>query len=116
MEDNLALEHHDFLDSNRGRYIMLAVYVKLPQYTQDRKEIKRMEKDSVLVVGEEEYKMVGHFPPSPGDPYLRLVFPRRVTEKDKMLLFDVYLPGVPKPYRKIRYGVKNLYYKGRLEL
>ena len=116
LEDDYALEHHDFLASNPGKYIMLAVYVKLPQYTRDKKEIQRLENDSVLVLGKKEYKIVGHFPPSPGDPYLRLVFPREVSEDDKMLLFDVYLPGVPEPYRQFRFGIKDLYYKGKLEL
>jgi hypothetical protein len=67
-------------------------------------------------VGRKRFKMSGYFPPSPGDPYLRLAFPREVTSSDKILTFDLYLPGVPIPFRKAEFTLKDMLWKGKLEL
>ena len=69
-----------------------------------------------MKVGRKKYKITGHFPPTPSDPYLRLVFPRAVAPSDKIVEFDLYLPGAPQPYRIAEYVVKELMYRGKLEL
>ena len=47
----------------------------------DNRETRQMEQECVMRVGRKKLKMTGHFPPSPGDPYLRLAFPREVDRE-----------------------------------
>ena len=56
------------------------------------REVKRMKEESFLRVGRKGYKMTGHFPPTPADPYLRLIYPREIGPNDKSLVFELYLP------------------------
>jgi len=67
-------------------------------------------------IGKKKFKMTGHFPPSPRDPYLRLAFPREAQATDKSVVFDLYLPGVPIPYREVEFKVKDLLVNGKLEM
>ena len=68
-----------------------------------------------MKVGRKKYKMLGHFPPIPSDPYLRLVFPRVVTESDKSVIFELYLPGNG-PYHDAEFRVREMIYQGKLEM
>jgi hypothetical protein len=80
-------------------------------------EQRKLEEESVMLIGRgRRYKMVGHFPPTPSDPILRLVFPREVRPTDKTVVFRVYLPGVDFPDREIEFPVKDLMYRGKLEM
>ena len=58
---------------------------------------------------------VGHFPPTPSDPYLRLLFPRVSLAAVKVLSFGLYLPGVNRSYYDVELPVKDLTYRGQLE-
>ena len=58
--------------------------------------------DQVMPV-QRRYKLVTHFPPTPGDPYLRYIFPREVKPDDKSLLFDIYIPGLDYPQRHLEF-------------
>jgi hypothetical protein len=60
--------------------------------------------------------MTGHFPPTAGDRFLRLAFPREVQATDKTVVFDLYLPGVPNPYREAEFQVKDMLVNGKLEM
>jgi hypothetical protein len=60
--------------------------------------------------------MTGHFPPSAGDPYLRIAFPREVTANDKSVNFELYVPGVGIPFRSVEFRVKDMTVKGKLEI
>jgi hypothetical protein len=79
-------------------------------------ESKRMEEESVMLIGRKEYKILGHFPPTPTDPVLRLIFPRMVKASDKTVLFRLYLQGLNFPEREMEFRVKDLVYQGRLEM
>ncbi len=116
VEDPTAEEYAGFLHENEGKYIILAVPVPNPKALADPAGVKRMEEECVLRVGKNKYKMTGHFPPSPSDPWMRLVFPRVVTAEDKSFRFDLYLPFVRDPYRFAEFRVRDLIYKGRLEM
>jgi hypothetical protein len=116
VEDPTAEEFADFLKENEGNYIVLAVPAPNPKVFEDAAEVKRIEEECVLKVGKKKYKMTGHFPPSPSDAWLRLVFPRVVTEADKSFRFELYIPWITDPYRFAEFQVKDLMYKGRLEL
>jgi hypothetical protein len=68
-----------------------------------------------MKVGRQTYKIEGHFPPVPADPVLRLVYPRAVTERDKNVTFELYLPGYG-PYHEAQFRMRDLMFKGRLEM
>ena len=112
-EDESAEEYRAFLRENQGKCIILAV--RLPGWNAQA-EAKKMEEESVLKVGRKKYKMAGHFPPTPADPYLRLVFPRAIQTSDKAFSFELYLPWVPGPYRTVEFRMKDLTYKGVIEM
>jgi len=109
-------DYEEFLQEHADRSIVLAV--AFPDFNQlaDAKEAARMERDCVMRVGKRKHRLLGHFPPTPRDPYLRLVFPRDVTPRDKKITFELYLPGVISPFRETEYVVKELLYRGKLEL
>jgi len=109
-------DYLEFLKQHQGESIVLTVFFPYPMQLADAKEVKRMEEDCFMKIGRKKYKMTGHFPPTPDDPYLRLVFPRQLGPKDKSVEFDLYLPGAPDPYRIAEYVIKELMYKGKLEV
>jgi hypothetical protein len=45
-----------------------------------------------------------------------LIFPRSVRPADKSVAFRLYLPGLPFPEREAEFHVKDLSYKGKLEM
>ena len=80
-------------------------------------EQKKMEEETIMLIGKDRrYKMVGHFPPTAMDPVLRLIFRREVRPGDKSVMFRLYLPGVDFPEREIEFPVKDLMYRGKLEM
>ena len=97
-----------------GRYIVVAVLLQDATAVSDGIEAKSLEHDSILHLGRRSYKLVTHFPPTPGDPYLRYVFPREVKANDKSLLFDLYIPGIVYPQRHIQFDLREMTYKGKL--
>jgi hypothetical protein len=114
--NNAGEEFHAWLSENRAKQIIVAVMINLPQALSDEQETHRMEEECVMRVGRKKFKMAGFFPPTPGDPYLRLAFPREVTPNDRNVIFDLYLPGVPIPFRQAEFRVKDMVYKGKLEM
>jgi hypothetical protein len=115
-EDQYGSEFYEFLAANRGKYIALAVRLARPRRLEIDKEVAQMEKHCELRINKRRYKLAAHFLPSPADPYLRLLFPRELAPGDQLLEFSLYLPGVTFPHRKIAFEIKNLYFKGHLEL
>jgi hypothetical protein len=112
----LAEEYRAWLEENRASQIVLAIRIENSRAFSDDREIQRMENESVMRAGKKKLKMTGHFPPSDGDPYLRIAFPRQVESGDKTLAFDLYLPGVPVPYRNAEFKLKDMVSAGHLEL
>jgi hypothetical protein len=102
-------DHHD--DS-----IVLAVNYPTLAGLGHSAESARMEEETVMVVGRKEYKILGHFPPTPSDPVLRLIFPRVVKPTDKSVIFRLYLPGLNFPERELEFRVKDLTYQGKMEM
>jgi hypothetical protein len=114
--DPLVADYRGWLEENRASQIVLAVSVgKADAFSKDE-ETRLMEEESVMRIGRKKIKMTGHFPPSPGDPYLRLAFPRSVEPGDKKVIFELYLPGVALPYRVAEFTVKDMIVKGKLEM
>jgi hypothetical protein len=115
-ESPLAAEYRNWLEDNRGTQIVLAIRMDSNRGFAEEQDVRRMEDESVMRAGRRKIKMSGHFPPYPGDPYLRLAFPRQVELSDKTISFDLYLPGVPGPYRAAEFKLKDMVVRGKLEL
>ncbi len=108
-------EYKAFLDENGGKVIVVAVPLDASALA-DAEETKRMESESLLRVGKRKLKPTGHFPPTPADPVLRLIFPREIPEGTKEITAEVYLPSIPGPYRSVQFRVKDLVYRGLPDL
>ena len=105
-----------YLSENRDRQFVLAIpYASLSRLGKAEEE-RKMEEETAMVIGKKTYKMVGHFPPTPSDPVLRLVFTREVQATDKKVVFRLYLPGVDFPDREVEFVVKDMLYRGKLEM
>ncbi len=109
-------DYVDYLRDNRENVFILAIpYGKLtgPGNTQ---EDRRMQTESRMKIGKKTYQILGHFPPTPSDPVLRLAFPREVKSTDKMVEFQLYVPGVPFPERDVSFYVKDLLVHNKVEM
>ena len=109
-------EYRLWMEDNRATQIVVAVRIQNNKGFLDEREVRRMEDECVMRVGKKKIKMTGSFPPSETDPYLRLAFPRQVELSDKTLSFDLYLPGVPSPFRSAEFALKDMLVAGKLEL
>lgn len=115
-ESPMDTEYRLWLEDNRAAQIVLAVRIPRTRDFDDAGQVKKMEDESIMRVGRRKYKMTGHFPPTANNVYLRMAFPRQVSEGDKSIEFDLYLPGVTPPYRMVEFRVKDMLVKGKLEL
>ncbi len=105
-----------YLTENRDTNLVLAIPYESLARLGKAEDQKRMEDESVMVIGRKQFKMVGHFPPVPSDPVLRLVFPREVQPGDKRVVFRLTLPGISFPDREVEFTVKDMMYHGKLEM
>ncbi len=105
----------EYLASNRGRHIVVAVRIGDMNVLAEAEETRRMEKECVLRSGKKRLRMAGHFPPTSSDPYLRLLFPRDLDPAAKTIKASLYLPGVSMPFREVEFALKEMTYKGKLE-
>jgi hypothetical protein len=108
-------EYVEFLAREGANKLVVAIAYKDVTALEDGEEEQRMEEESIMRVGRQKYKMEGHFPPVPSDPFLRLVYPRVATDRDKTITFELYLPGYG-PYHDAEFRVRDLMYKGKLEM
>ncbi len=108
-------DYAEFLEQDQGKSIVLAVAYPNPKSLANAAEAQRMEDESVLKIGKQKLKPTGHFPPTPTDPYLRLVYPRDVSGA-KSLVFELYLPGIGLSYQTVEFRLKDLLYKGSPEM
>jgi hypothetical protein len=115
-DNAMADEYRLWLEENRTTQIVVAVRLTNRKGFDDATEMRRMEEYCVLKAGKNKYKLTGHFPPWSGDPYLRLAFPRKVELSDKTMTLELYVPGLPGPYRELQFSLKDMLYKGKLAL
>ncbi len=109
-------DYLEYLRDHREQHFVLGITYPTLNGTSDARENKRMEEESVMIVGKKTYHIVGHFPPTPSDPVLRLIFPRAVNSTDKTVLFRLYLGGLTFPEREAEFRVKDLTYQGKLQM
>lgn len=110
------VDYVEYLSAHRRENLVLAITYPTLAGLGDPRESKRMEEESVMLIGKKSYRIVGHFPPTPTDPVLRLIFPRAVKPSDKSVLFRLYLGGLKFPEREVEFRVKELTYQGNLEM
>jgi hypothetical protein len=115
-ETPMETEYRLWLEDNMTSQIVLAVRINRGKDFDDGAQTKRMEQETVMRVGKKKFKMTGNFPPTAHDTYLRMAFPREVHETDSRVTFELYLPGVTPPYRTVEFSVKDMMFKGKLEL
>lgn len=108
-------EYQAYLAEQVGKVIVVAIPLAANALA-DVGETKRMESESLLRVGKRKVKTTGHFPPTPADPILRLIFPKDLPEGTKEFTVEVYLPSIPAPYRSATFRVKDLVYRGQPDL
>jgi hypothetical protein len=106
-------EYEEFLRANQGRQIVLAIEVRGWPPRDLESEIARMEKECLLQVSGRKIRMSGSFPPTASDPWLRLAFPLELQPKDKDLMFELYVPGVPLPYRRAGFTLREMQFHGK---
>jgi len=109
-------DYLEYLRDHREDSFVLAITYPPRANLGQAEESKRMEEESVMVIGRKEYHMLGHFPPTPSDPVLRLIFPRVVKGSDKTVMFRLYLGGLSFPERELEFRVKDLTYQGKMEM
>jgi len=109
-------EYRLWMEDNRATQIVLAVRIQNNKGFLDESEVRHMEDQTLLRAGKKKLKLTGSFPPSGSDHYLRLAFPRQVELSDKSMIFQLYIPGVPSPYRDVEFSLKDLVVNGKLEL
>lgn len=109
-------DYNDYVRQHREEALVIAVvYPRGSTFGTERQQ-QRIEEAAEMQAGSRTYRILGYFPPTKDDPVLRLAFPRRVEVTDKTVLFRLYLPGLPFPEREILFKVKDLMWRGRLEM
>ena len=109
-------DYIEYLRDHRDDAFVLAVTYPTLAGLGHADESARMEEETAMVIGRKEYKILGHFPPTPSDPVLRLIFPRVVKPTDKSVIFRLYLAGLKFPEREVEFRVKDLTYQGKMEM
>src|ERR1700676_683539 len=116
-DDPLSEERSAWLADNREGHVIVAARVGDNNAFSRGQETRRMEQDTAMDLGRLRVKMSAYFPPPPTDPHLYLAFPRQpVTDSDKIVTFELYLPGVPGPYRTVTFKVKDMLVDGKVEM
>ena len=116
-DDPLSEERAVWFADHREAFIIVAARVGNNDAFLSGPETSRMEKDSVMELGHSKVKASATFPPTRTDPHVYFAFPREpLTASDKDLSFELYLPGVPGPYRTVTFKVKDMMLHGKLEM
>ena len=115
--DPLSEERTAWFADNRERHIIVAARVGNNDAFSNEAETRRLEHDSVMDAGHGRVKLSAYFPPTSTDSHLYFAFPRElVSPTDKIVSFELYLPGAAGPYRTLQFKVKDLVVDGRPEL
>ncbi len=116
-DDPLSEERAVWLADNRAGHIIVAARVGNNDAFSNEAETRRLEQDSAMDTGHGRVKLSAYFPPTSTDPHLYFAFPRDlVLPTDKVVSFELYLPGAQGPYRILQFKVKELLVDGKLEL
>lgn len=106
----------EYLRDHREETLVLGVIYPPMNSFGKAGEDKKMEEETVMVIGKKQHHILGYFPPAPSDPVLRLIFPRMVKAGDKVVTFRLYLPGLSFPEREAVFTIRELMYQGKLAM
>jgi len=110
-------DYDEFLRTRGDRSIVVAVLAKDQTGLSVPGEMARLERDCRIRSGKRLLKLSGLFPPTAGDPLLRLVFPRDLDPKADKLRLELYIPALDgKAWRTFEFSVKALMAGGKLEI
>jgi hypothetical protein len=113
-EDALAEEYRAWFEDNRASQVILAIRVGNPPGFSEEAEIRKMQENSAMRSGKGKVKMSSYFPPTANDPYVHMAFPREmVSEGEKFLDFELYLPGISGPFRTVEFVIQDLKVDGK---
>ncbi len=115
-ESPMDTEYRLWLEDNLAKQIVVAVRIPRTKDFDDGAQTKRMEAETIMHIGRRKFKMTGNFPPTQRDPYLRIAFPREVQATDKLITFELYVPGATPPFRTAEFKIKDMIINGKLEL
>jgi hypothetical protein len=116
-DDPASEERALWIADRRQACVILAVRLGAYDEFTSGEETRRMEQDSAMDLGHGKAKLDSYFPPTRLDPHLYLAFPRgQASASDKNISFELYLPGVPGPYRSATFKVKDMLVDGKLEM
>jgi hypothetical protein len=116
-DDPLSEERAVWFSDNREMHIIVAARVGNNEAFSKEAETRRLEQDSSIDAGHGRVKLSAYFPPTSTDPHIYFAFPRElVSLTDKVVSFELYLPGAPGPYRTLQFKIKDLLVDGKLEL
>ena len=115
--DDVYQEYRAWLGENRETQIVVAVAaVGDRRAFENADEMQQVEEHSIMRIGRKMIQISGHFPPSFTDPYLRLAFPRPTEVDSKTIKIELYVPGVPEPFREAEFSVKEMTLNGKLDM
>src|ERR1019366_7964921 len=116
-DDPLPEERSVWFADNREESVIVAARVGNNDAFSSGEETRRVEKGCAMDLGRLKVKLSAYFPPTRPDPHLYLAFPREpVLPSDKTVSFELYLPGVPGPYRTVQFKVRDMLVDGKLEM
>ncbi len=116
-DDPLSEERSAWFADNRETHIIVAARVGTNDAFSSGAETRHLEQDSAMDAGHGRVKLSAYFPPTSTDSHLYFAFPRDlISPTDKMVSFELYLPGAPGPYRIVQFKVKELVVDGKLEM
>lgn len=112
----LDADYTNYLKQHRADSFILAIPYASLSGLGSASDDRKLQDETVMKAGHQTYHFAGYFPPTPRDPVLRLVFPRKVQVSDKSVVFELYLPGIPLPRRDVEFTLKDMVYHGKLEM
>jgi hypothetical protein len=107
----------EFLKTRGAQSIVIAIRQADQTGLLVPEEMKRLERECRIRSGKKILKLEGLFPPTPGDPLLRLVFPRDLDPKAGKIRLELYIPALDgKAWRTFEFSLKTMQVNGKLEI
>jgi hypothetical protein len=110
-------DYDEFLRERGASVIVVTVRATDQTGLLVREELARLEKDCRIRSGKRTLKLEALFPPAPGDPLLRLVFPRELDPKADKVRLELYIPAMDgKAWRTFEFFLREMQVAGKLEI
>ena len=110
-------DYDEFLKERGAESIVVAVRAQDQTGLLVPEEMARLQKDCRLRSGKKLLKLSGLFPPTLGDPILRLIFPRDLDPKADKVRLELYIPALDgKAWRTFEFPIKAMMIEGKLAI